>query len=569
MVYAAWMRQAMDGAFFFDNRFTFDDQPGLTVHLYFWVLGVVAKGLGLVWTPILARALFTYFAVILLGRWIEKITTDELARRLALVFACLGGGVGYLVWHNFGVALSKPSPFSGVLAGRLPIDVWQPEAFFFPSLLTNGLFTVSLTLMLFAFLQGLEARGSWKPVAWGALAMALLMNIHSYDVLLVALVWVGFGVSQLSRFSSAEAAVGDSSSKGFRQELLPWVVRVAVIGLGAIPSAVWFLHVLSKDKVFQMRAETPTFSPQFMSVVVGVLPALVLIGVDWARRRQFGGLALFGFWLGLGLISRSHDPNSFWLGGPAFAALLGLSLATCYFLAQPNPALGLMHAWAFVGLAAPFFPALFQRKLAMGLFVPFGVLAGLALANLLAATPPARRRMPVLLASLFVCGTSVLWLVRDAMLRSMNVSNTTLHRTALPKDIQEAVAFLGGKKARVIAPPGAWNPGPGPDSFFEPLLPDWNPVLSGLAGAYTYAGHWSETPAYAQRRQLIAKEFYSPKATQNSQVSVIETLKLDYVLVPVTKPETAGLWPSFEGLGERVAGGQEWALIQVRKTNPR
>ena len=35
MVYAAWMRQAMDGHSLFDNRFTTDAQPGLTFHLLF------------------------------------------------------------------------------------------------------------------------------------------------------------------------------------------------------------------------------------------------------------------------------------------------------------------------------------------------------------------------------------------------------------------------------------------------------------------------------------------------------------------------------------------------------
>src|SRR5262249_20318396 len=55
MVYAAWMRQAMDGRFLFDNRFTTDPQPGLTIHLYFLALGWVAKIFGIVFTMALAR----------------------------------------------------------------------------------------------------------------------------------------------------------------------------------------------------------------------------------------------------------------------------------------------------------------------------------------------------------------------------------------------------------------------------------------------------------------------------------------------------------------------------------
>ena len=564
MVYAAWMRQAMDGAFFFDNRFTFDEQPRMTVHLYFWVLGIVAKGLGVIWTPIIARALFTFFAVWLLGRWIERITEDSLARRLALVFGCLGGGVGYLVWHNFGVAIVKPSPLSGLLAGRLPIDVWQPEAFFFPSLITNGLFMVSLTLMLLVFLKGLDAQSGWKPVAWGALAMGLLMNIHSYDVLLVALVWLGFGVSQLSPYANLKTALASTTATVDRGHLARWAARVGVMGLGAIPAAAWFLHVLSKDRVFQMRAETPTYSPQFMSVLMGLLPAILLITVDWARRRQFAGLGLVLLWVVLGLVSRSHDPNGFWLSGPAFGVLLGVSLATCWFLAQPNPALSLVHCWAIIGLIAPFFPALFQRKLAMGLFVPFGILAGLALAQILASVPKEKRRLPVALAALFVCGSSVLWLVRDAMLRSLNVSNTTLHTTSLSPDLKTIVEYLSGRNARVIAPPGNWNPDPEPDRFREPIIPDWNPILSGLTGSYTLAGHWSETPAYAKRRELMRKAFYAPEATESTQLGLIQLYGLDYAVVPKLSAESKPYWASFEGMGKPVFTGEHWILLDLK-----
>src|SRR5579859_1933840 len=58
MVYAAWMRQAMTGHFLMDNRFAVDAQPGLTVHLYFWLLGLFAKAVGIPWAAAIARAVF-------------------------------------------------------------------------------------------------------------------------------------------------------------------------------------------------------------------------------------------------------------------------------------------------------------------------------------------------------------------------------------------------------------------------------------------------------------------------------------------------------------------------------
>src|ERR1700722_11450861 len=47
MVYSAWMRQAMDGRFLMDNRFTTDVQPSLTINVYFFTLGLIAKATGL------------------------------------------------------------------------------------------------------------------------------------------------------------------------------------------------------------------------------------------------------------------------------------------------------------------------------------------------------------------------------------------------------------------------------------------------------------------------------------------------------------------------------------------
>jgi arabinosyltransferase C len=57
MVYAGWMKQAMEGHITFENRFTTDPQPGLTLHLYYLGLGWVAKLAGIPLTMTLARSL--------------------------------------------------------------------------------------------------------------------------------------------------------------------------------------------------------------------------------------------------------------------------------------------------------------------------------------------------------------------------------------------------------------------------------------------------------------------------------------------------------------------------------
>jgi len=88
MVYAAWMRQAMDGQFLFDNRFTTDSQPGLTVHVYFFLLGLVAKLFGIPLTLTLARVGFSFLAVRLLGEFLVKIGLKSFTGKFALVMSC-------------------------------------------------------------------------------------------------------------------------------------------------------------------------------------------------------------------------------------------------------------------------------------------------------------------------------------------------------------------------------------------------------------------------------------------------------------------------------------------------
>jgi len=269
MVYAAWMRQAMEGRFFFDNRFTTDSQPGLTIHLYFFALGLIAKGIGIIAASTLARVGFSFLFVVLVGRLLERLDPPVFLGKIALALIATGGGFGFLWWRNYGVAMKEGAIASGLTHGLLPIDVWQPEAFAFPSMLTNGLFMASLCLILWVLLAVAGCRDSWRGVAGGAAGFALLMNIHSYDVLLLALVLVGFLVCALAT----------------KQASWRWIGRVAVIGAGAIPPALWFTHVLANDPVFQARAATETFSPNFRQVVIGLLP---LIGLGLAGRGGGG-----------------------------------------------------------------------------------------------------------------------------------------------------------------------------------------------------------------------------------------------------------------------------------------
>src|SRR5262249_32053803 len=158
-----------------------DPQPGLTIHIYFFILGLLAKITGIPLAMAIAKMAFSALFVVLAHKLIQRVTSDTYVTKLALAMVTLGGGIGFLVWETFGSELERPGPFASMLASLhvpgTPNDVWQPEAFVFPSMLTNGLFMVSLCLIVGVFLCFLNAKDSWKPVLPGALCLAALMNI--------------------------------------------------------------------------------------------------------------------------------------------------------------------------------------------------------------------------------------------------------------------------------------------------------------------------------------------------------------------------------------------------------
>jgi arabinosyltransferase C len=561
MVYAAWMRQAMDGHLLMDNRFAVDPQPGLTIHLYFFLLGQIARFTGIAMAAALGKMAFSALFIFLAYRLIQKTTANVYTTKLALALVTLGGGIGFLVWENFGPEMERQGPFQSLLGALkvpgVPTDVWQPEGFVFPSMLTNGLFMVSLCLILYTFICFLRCRDSWKPVLPGALAFGALMNIHSYDALLIAMVMVAFLVMQVARKAISGA----------------WVGRALVIALGAVPPALWFMHVLQNDKVFQERAATPTYSANFKVLFFGYCLMILLAGLCFIRKEASQNKRLvLGAVLGVvtlaGLFALSPPPgfDGYYMSMAAWIGVYALVLVACGLLAREAPAANLVVAWALVGIVAPYFPALFERKLTMGLSVPWAILAAVGLATVTLDKDRAKRNLITVLTILVLSGTSLRWFFREVDLIRLNVSNTTLHPVYLTRDMQSIVDYLNtheqGTRRVVIAMPGVAQKDPELiDTFRTPSIPDLNPILSGLTGVYTYAGHWSETPNYGDRRNDALKVFLA-QTPENERSEILSRVSPNYLVAPDEQafPGVADL----EKLGTVVAGGNQFKLIKLR-----
>lgn len=571
MVYAAWMRQAMDGQFLFDNRFTTDPQPGLTIHVYFFLLGQLARLTGIAWASHIARITLAVTFSYLLFRLIKRLGFELFTNKLALMLALLGGGFGFLVWHDFGQDLVRSSSqwMAGITGGKLPTDVWQPEGYVFPSILTNSLFALALCLIATIFLCVLKARdpdSGKRPIIIGAVAIGVLMNVHSYDVLLVVLVLVGLLVATAAR----------------KQLSAQWVLRAVVIGLGAIPAALWFKHVIDSDPVFAARAGTETYSAGFRAVIVGYLPLLGFGYASLLRRcwddPQRRTLRLLGFGLSnlvfIALFAASlRSSSGYMLSQFEWAGLFVVTLIAIYLMADDEPTFNLFMAWALVGVVAIYFPGLFQRKLAMGLAVPWAVLSGTFLASRLRDMPRATRNFATAVVLLLFGATSVQWLLREERLLNSNVAETTVQPVYIQRDIKHVITYLNQLKPGrtvVVAIPGipthdlGEDGSPLADSYRTPVIGDYNPVLSGFTGVYTYAGHWSETPKYSERRQESMRELFSSKATPEQQHAFLESVGADYVLAPIPGViaglNTADIAP----LGQVVVRGTSFELVRVK-----
>ena len=567
MVYAAWMRQAMNGQVFFDNRFTIDSQPGLTINLYFLVLGNLARFVGIPAAAALGRAVFGFLFVWLLSRLLLRLQLDLFTCKFALVVTSLGCGLGFLVWQNFGLAITGPSPefLSSFLIGRLPNDVWQPEAFVFPSMLTNGLFMVSLCLIIGVFISLLDARDSTRAIVPGFVCCFVLMNIHSYDLLLVGLVSLGLLVASVAQ----------------RTFSWSWIVRSIAILAGSILPALWFLHVLRNDPVFQARAATETYSYGFRQLLLSLLPAIALgffaLRVSSQRSTRWLGAGALGAILLALTLGSSAFVEGYWMSPAIWAASAIGMLCAVWLLSGSNTSLNLVTAWALLGLIAPYFPALFQRKLSMGIAVPWLILAGIGFASLASRLERPKRNLFATLAILILAATSLRWLQREIMFVRSNVSNTTLHPVYLTLDAKNIVDILNRSSGRtvVLAPPGLASPTEDPDKFLTPYLPDLNPIVSGLTGAYTYAGHWSETPDYPAKRSKLLTDLFLTSASADRQRALLDETGADYVIAPnpsafpeykITRPDGQVVaLADLSRLGEIVYDGAQFKLIRMTK----
>jgi hypothetical protein len=440
-VYFAWMRQAQDGHLLFRNLFTTEPQRGIYLHVYFLALGWLSRlpGLDIPLAYHLGRVVGGAAALLLAYRLVALATPDRFTRLCALWTVALSAGVGWMFWAD------KDLPAH-------PVDVWQPEAITFASLYTNGLFAVSLALMLGIVVCLLRAEDSERHGAWWAVGAGgcglVLGNTHSYDMIHLTLVWTAYLVMRWG------------TERRFPVRAVGLALLAAVV---AAPSVAYMAWLYLSEPIFKARADTATWSPW---------PQQYLLGYGLLLP-----LAAWGGWL----LWRTSPTDQ----GPAPERRL------------PNRATVLLVVWPIAGFIAAYLPFAFQRKMIMGTHLPLGLLAGVALAALAqgAAARIGKPRLAGVVAALGVlllCPSNFRYMARDVSLISVNRTSTFFFPVHWPEAELHAFTWLGKN-----TPPTA-------AMFSYPLSAVLTPAYSGRA---VYAGHWGETPRYMEKMRE-AVQFY-------------------------------------------------------------
>lgn len=261
--YIAKMRQGLFGSWSFHLPYTSEPHDGAPVYLFYLFLGHVARwtGLPLILLYHAARVLgglAMLLALYALASWLGEEVAE---RRVALLLAALGSGLGWLV----------------AFLGHESSDLWVPEAFPAYALLANAHFPLAMALMVWIADCGLRiAHGPnshWLRGPGMALAALLLGVIQPFGLVAV---FGGLGVMILAR--------------AVRERAVPWraVMWVAISVAAVLPYPLYMLRAIRIDPVLAAwDAQNVTTSPPLWdwALSYGLVLVLAVLGTIFAARR--------------------------------------------------------------------------------------------------------------------------------------------------------------------------------------------------------------------------------------------------------------------------------------------
>ncbi len=475
-VYLSWMRQYADGAWFHRNLFTTLHQSGHQINLLFLLLGRLGgwTGLPLILLYHAARAVASLAVLLLVWRLAGLVGFTGPGRRIAWSVVAVSAGLGWV-----------PGLWERAFAG--PVDTWQPEAVTFLSLYLFPLFGVSLALVLGILVNLLEAerRRSTRHAIYAGLCGFVLGNIHTYDIITVSGVWVGFLAVELAR-----------SRRCRRDEFGPdrgTFARMLVAGLPPAVSAGHMFWVYKTETVFAQRVAVPTLTPSLVWVLLGfgLLVPLAVVGIISALRSSESGEYV------------ATD-------GPLF-----------------------LLVWAVVNIGMAYAPVSFQRKLLMGAHIPVALLAGWGMATIARELRGMWRPLLLAVGLIVMSLTNIRFMLRDR--GGLRHGGETVRAFLLAGE-RSAIDWLrrNAEPGSVVQPLPWLAVGPdGRAGFVDTTVACFVP---GLTGHAVNAGHWGETPdfGHAMGRWL---RFLMPDTPDNWRKQLLQETGVRYVVFSQKRAE--------------------------------
>ncbi len=307
-----WARQAWEGKTRFANLFTTEPHQPRTFNLHDWLIGKLARWLGI--SLHLSLRLVHSVGVIVFvvaAWWLSTPLLTEPQQRTYLLMLCFLGG---FIW------LAMPEANTFMALATMPWFVWGKAlaALMMGSVIRMGTGD-----------GGRGTRGQIAIVALGIIAGMVLGNIHPY-----ALAPIGYALALwfVSKF------VGVTASRNLIRRDFLWIVLIA---LPAFVVAGWQAIAILGDPIYRAEFQFPLQTPSLLEFALnyGIFLLLALLAIAHFIRQS--------------LIPSPHSLLIAWLVGAFLAVYLTPTAQPRKLVEGAHLPMCLLAAWAWHELVLP------------------------------------------------------------------------------------------------------------------------------------------------------------------------------------------------------------------------